>query len=333
MLFEFALLPEVFEEVVTAPGNAGAKELADLLKLMHQNAMLADLKDRAWRGQVFDWLSGATGHLLDVQAWLNRLSDDQRLVAHPTVGPADNQDWLAEALAYQARCHLDGIWTGASTYSRAAGCTGVHSLPMPPTAPAAWRAWEGKRSRALRKCAADLRAALAPVLRHARKVYLIDPWFNCHKPQYRASLALVMDLLTRGTAPSPLIEIHAGDPERPDPQGKEGQAETAEARAKAWSAYLHDLHSRRSVKVRVFLWGERELRRFHNRAIHTDQHVGITVQDGLACFSTRKASTDSWDLKDEVIAQAELRRFTDRPEHDLARCYYELLDRVEVQVP
>lgn len=322
MLYEFALLPDVIEEAITKPDEGGQRELLNLLSHIRENGSLVDLGNGDWSSYVFSLLSQSqTGYLCDIREMLEHLHDHGRVIPHGVGSKRADVNWLDEANSARGNCRYEWIVLSHDVYGRLSDPPDYYlPFPVPPSPKTAWQHWEGKRSHTLRKCESEFRIALSPLFRHASRVHLVDPYFNCHRTAYKDFLALCIDLIQASSAQHPQLFIHAGDPQRDD---QRHCREDAVTRANAWRSYLQSVNPSRPITFRVFLWGDRLPERMHNRYIFTDQSFGIKTGHGLDCHDPSKASSDDWDLKDIDEANATLAKYTSRP-------IYKKLDSVVV---
>lgn len=300
MLYEFAMTPDVFGATVVERDAALGVILVELLRGMCDNGMIANLhKDRWIRHVREDRVRGLSSGLKDkVITCLNALHDRHRLVRHPrrmAGDPATDNDWLNLALESHGRIPFHGI-----VLSQALLNASGHNDPvfMELSGALDTPQWQSRRrSRTLIKSETDYRSALAPLLRHAKTLALVDPYMSCRASRFFDTVKVCIDLLgQRGHAVLPArIYIHAGNPERGD------HAEPVTHRLNAWERQLRPLIGLHRVKV--FLWdmklGGKD---FHDRYILTDQ-CGVSVPGGLDCRHTFHSSPNdtTWSLLDEEV--------------------------------
>ena len=313
MLYEFALLPDVYREAITCAYQSDQRDLMNLLDRLMAHSLLVDLRNRELYRHIFDLLTQHdTGYLGDIRELLKILFSRNRIVTHPVSLSATGSDvdWISEAISARDKCGFDGIIISPDSYLTLTNPQNfIIPFPASPSVPTDWSKWQGKRSRRTRKCRSDFESALAPAFRHALRVHLVDPYFNCHRPEYRETLNLCVDLLMDGTASHPELFIHAGDPAL----DRTHNPESAQNRELAWKSYLNSVSIRRPMTFRVYFWGNVPPERVHNRYIFTDQCVGIKTGDGLDCHNPNNASKDTWGLEDVDVAKDLLADYTSRP--------------------
>ena len=154
-----------------------------------------------------------------------------------------------------------------------------------------------RRSTTIKKQEADYSALLPKILRHAKRLYLIDPYLR-PEPRWTKTIEICASLLgQRGGAVLPGdIEIHTGDPRERSACRNPAEEKTA------WNNWRKDCFTPKYPKhtLSVSMWenfvvGER----FHDRLLITDQ-VGFSIPGGLDCkFGAGTPSRTIWALLDE----------------------------------
>jgi hypothetical protein len=172
----------------------------------------------------------------------------------------------------------------------------------------------------LTKSDADYRAALAPILRHAKSLALIDPWLNSHESRYLDTVTICSNVFgQRGHARlQGRIDIHA-EAGKQKPDGR-----TVADHLAAWEQKLRPLIAVNCHRFRVFLWeslpGSESM---HDRFILTDQ-CGISAPGGLDCRSHSHANSTDWNLLDDDVR---IRRWAD---YDPSASPFKLLGNREI---
>jgi len=322
LLYEFAITPDVFRADVVDANPVLGLTLVQLLHGLCDNGMLANLhKDRWIRHIRDDHVAKLSPTLRDkIITCLNVLENRYRLVRHPRLvqsDPASDNAWLDLALESHRRFALHGI-----VLSQVLLNTCGHNDPAFMELSIALEApqWHNRRrSITLTKSAADYRAALAPILRYARAVSLVDPYMSCHNSRFFDTVRICLDLTgQRGHTPLPArIHIHAGDP-----QVDSSHSESVLARLAAWEQQLLSLQHLH--RITVFLWGSHPGgQTLHDRYMLTDQ-CGILVPAGLDCRTSSTPNSTTWSLLDEEDRIKRLQDF------DPATSPYHLLGKREL---
>jgi hypothetical protein len=178
VLYEFAMTPDVFDTTVVDDDPTLGVALVQLLRGMCDNGLIANLHRDRWARHVMEHrLKRLPPTFRDkVITCLNTLHDRHRLVRHPRRmqgDPTADSEWLELALESHRRIPFHGILLGKVLLSECGHNDAVFAelfgaLDFPQ--------WQSRRrSSTLTKCEADYRAALAPILRHARTLALVDP--------------------------------------------------------------------------------------------------------------------------------------------------------------
>lgn len=324
LLYEFAMTPDVFDPSVVGVNPALRIVLVELLRGMCENGLVANLHQAGWHRHIRQRLEELSPNLRrDIIECLNTLYDRHRLVAHPrrvAGDPANDADWLDLALESHRRSLFRGIVLSQALRDSCPHCDPAFmELSVALDSPL-WR--ERQRSHNLVQREADYRAALTPILRHARALTLVDPYINCHEARYQATIRYCIELLgQRGYNVLPgRIHIHAGDPTN----RRLRHHESVPDRLNAWESYLRRFIGRYPHRFKVFLWRKRRGgERFHDRYILTDQ-CGISVAAGLDCDAHSQHAT-TWMLLDERDRQLQLQK------HDPPTSPFDLLGTREIR--
>jgi hypothetical protein len=302
------MTPNLFDASVIDPDPRAGVVLVELLRGIAENGLLANLHKDRWLRHVLEQRIGSLPPGLKdrILTLLNRLHDRHRLVRHPRCqagDPATDYDWLRLALESHERISFHGILLSQDLID---GCgqncdafiefLGALDSPQ----------WEARRGRTLtlNKSAADYRSALAPLVRHARVVQLVDPYLNSDEKRYFSTVDLCSELMGQRVQErlAGRIDIHALA-KRQKPDGL-----TIQQYLDAWESKLRPLVARDHHRFRVHLWecppgGES----MHDRFILTDQ-CAVSVPGGLDCRSGSHPNSTDWTLLDE---DARTRRWSD----------------------
>lgn len=312
MFYEYAITPEVFDPAHLAANGARGVILTQLLRGLCENGMIADLHKGAWGRKILEKVTALSEAQTraDLQALLSTLKDRNRVVRHPRAAqdPKSDLDWLGLAYEANARAALDAIILSSDLHAASARYDDF-LCPFDSVLGAAhWQ--RRRRSITFKQCEADYRALLPPILRHAKRLYLIDPYLRPDRDRFTDTIMLCGQLLGNrgGDALQGIIEIHTSDAcerrntPRPVPEEL--------ARWRRWIADEFKTVCPRHTAT-ISIWAEQTGgERFHDRFLITDQ-AGFSVAGGLDCvkapFGT--PSETVWTLLDEQDRQAWLRKF------------------------
>jgi len=303
VLYEFAMTPELFEASVANTDNSAGVILVELLRGIAENGLLANLHKDRWLRHVTEKRTITLSPALKdkVLACLSVLHSRHRLVRHPKCmagDPGTDQDWLNLAFDSHDRFPFHAIiLSQALMDSCGRECDAfVEFFGSLDSAQ-----WNGRRKRtlSLTKSDADYRSALAPILRHAKSLVLIDPWLNAQESRYFNTVTICSNVMgqRRHTRLQGRIDIHA-EAGKQKPYGQ-----TVEEYLTEWDRKLRPLIAADGHRFRVFLWESLpSSESMHDRFILTDQ-CGISTPGGLDCRTHSHANSTDWSLLDEDVRQ------------------------------
>ncbi len=294
------MTPNLFDASVIEPDPRASVILVEILKGIAENGLLANLHKDRWLRHVREHrVSTLPTSLRDrILTILNLLHDRHRLVRHPKrqVGdPATDFDWLQLALDSHHRIPFQGILLSQDLID---GCGHNCDAFVEFLGALDSQRWDTRRSRTLtlKKCEADYRGALAPLVRHAKVVQLVDPYLNAYETRYFKTVDICSELMGQRVQErlTGRIDIHA-EAKRQKPDGH-----TVEQHLDAWEDKLRPLVARDHHRLRIHLWecrlGDESM---HDRFILTDQ-CAVSVPGGLDCRAHSHANSTDWTLLDEA---------------------------------
>jgi hypothetical protein len=324
VLYEFAMTPDLFDASIANTDGTASIILVEILRGIAENGLLANLhKDRWLRHVTENRVTSLSPALRDkVLTCLSVLYDRHRLVRHPkcmTGVPGTDQAWLNLALDSHDRIPFHAIVLSQPLMD---GCGRACDAFVEFFGSLESARWNGRRKRtlSLTKSNADYRAALTPILRHAKSLALIDPWLNSQQSRYFDTVTICSNVLgQRGHARlQGRIDIHA-EAGKQKPDGR-----TIADHLTAWEQKVRPLITGDGHRFRVFLWeslpGSESM---HDRFILTDQ-CGVSTPGGLDCRTHSHANSTDWNLLDEDVRQ---RRWND---YDPPVSLFKLLGRTEI---
>ncbi len=307
MLYHFAITPEAFEpEAINETRPAGIV-LVELLRGMADNGLLANLHAGEWmthvrRSQAHKDLPA---HVRDrIESCLSVLHNRNRLVRHPA-GSADFDGDDFRWLHWSIERHRDDKDNPLSAVFSSDDYVELSELEddilIQLSVALDADCWIGrKRSIRFTKTESELRSHLAPIVRYAQRVTLIDPYMSCREGRFFETIQHCADLLgKRDGCHSPgTIHIHAGDPES---LGPAEYRESKDDRLNRWERALVPVARHTGHSFRVFVWKRKPGgKTFHDRYIITDQ-CGIDAPGGLDFLPDTdegRANTTTWSLLD-----------------------------------
>lgn len=300
VLYEFAMTPDLFDASVAHTNGSAGVILVQLLRGIGENGLLANLNKDRWLQHITAIRATTLSAVLrdKVFTCLKMLHDRHRLVRHPrcTAGdPQTDMEWLDSAFESHQRIPFHAIVL-SQALKDACGRECNAFVEFFGSLDSAQ--WNGRRRTLfLRKTDAEYRAALAPILRDAKSLALVDPWLNSQESRYFDTVTICSNAMgQRGHARlRGRIDIHAeAGKQKPD-------GHSATDYLDAWGHKLRHLIATDGHRFRVFLWeslpGSDSM---HDRCILTDQ-CGISTQGGLDCRAHSHANSTDWNLLDEDV--------------------------------
>jgi len=253
----------------------------------------------------------------DLSLCLGVLHDRHRLVRHPVGSHREDDDeyrWLFWALE-RHNSHVDNRFQGIVATADLIELSGMADDDLVPLSRALESpCWQGcRRSVRFAKTDIELRRHLAPLVRYARVVTLIDPYMSCRKDRFFDTVQHCSALLGKhdGTQEVGRVRIHAGDP-REDPEV--AHRESPADRLDRWEEELRPVVAQNGHSFRVSLWATKAGgKNFHDRYIITDQ-CGVDAPGGLDFVTdVTRANLSGWRLLEhQEIADILTREFHER---------------------
>jgi hypothetical protein len=295
------MTPDLFDASVINTENGGTI-LIQLLRGIGENGLLADLNKSKWSTHISKRMQDLSPPVKDrVQACLKVIADRHRLVRHPKASsgdPMNDQAWLNVAFESHKQIPFHAILLsqellGACGHDTDRLVEFFSSLDS--------EQWEHTRNRTLNLAQTEsaYRNALSPVLRYAKVLKLIDPFFSPGKRDSVNTLALCYELLgqRRGCPRGGRIEIHA------DATKLNLYGDKIGSYFDLWKEKLTPYLDSNLHQVHVFLWSSSDgPESMHDRFILTDQ-CGISCPGGLNCKSHPHANSTDWSLLDEKVRE------------------------------
>lgn len=322
MLFEHAMTPELFDSAFLNTNDSNEIILVQILRGLAEFGILANLNKDGWIRHVKERVNTLSPATKDkVISCLTVLHDRNRLVRHPrsmTGNPISDCDWLKLALVSHERIPFHAIILSQKLMDNC-NCESSEFVEFSVSLDSTQ--WNDCRRRTLtlNKSRADYRSNLAPVLRHARKLALVDPYFKCVK-RYIDTIKICSNLFgDRGHIRlNGQIQIHALNDHR-------NPHHCIDDRLAEWERNLRSLADNDGHIFKVFLWENKPDSRakMHDRYILTDQ-CGILIPGGLDCYDSSRAISTDWSLIDEDVRQNRWANY------DYPTSPFELLETIEI---
>ncbi|MHB8954575.1 MAG: hypothetical protein ACYC4U_16510 [Pirellulaceae bacterium] len=320
MLYSFAITPDVFEPWAINDANREGVVIIELLRGLAENGLLANLHNGQWLTQVkrlHDADKASPMLRKDLSLCLEVLHDRHRLVRHPKGSHREDDDdfrWLFWALE-RHKSHAENCFHGIVATGDLIELSGMTDSVLVPLSKALESpCWQNRRrSFRFAKTEVELRRHLAPLIRYAQVVTLIDPYMSCRKGRFFDTVQHCSAYLGRrdGRQETGQIRIHAGDP-REDPEV--AHQESPVDRLDRWEQELRPVVAQNRHSFRISLWANKPGgKKFHDRYIITDQ-CGVDASGGLDFVTdVARANLSGWRLLEyQEIADILSREFHER---------------------
>lgn len=313
MLYEFAITPDIFDKSSIDDDYANYIIVQQLLDGISDNGLIANLQDSLWIQSVDERV-----RCLD-QRWKNKiitliktLKDRKRIVSYPNElekEPQQDADWLEIALKTYLKEAFHGIILGPNiNYSAPTEPFIIHFREALESL--LWR--ERRRTVYIFQNSSDYKAKLAPIMKHAKSLNIIDPYMF-EDDRYTNALKVYIDLLCKKNV---RIRIHCGIRDsnvRPsDP--------ILNQKLNNWEQFIKSiLNPSMGHRIEILIWKKkRNGQRFHDRAIITDQ-CAVGIEGGLENYRLGVPNKTTLSLLDEEVKESRLRDL------DKANSVYQLL--------
>ena len=214
MLYEYALTPDLFDSNFLDKTDPNGTILIEILRGLADSGLLANLNKDGWIRHVKERSESLSPALKDrVFKFLSTLNDRNRLVRYPksvTGAPSSDRDWLELALVSHDRIPFHAIVLSRDLIDNS-GFKSSDFVEYSGTLYSSQWSDSNRRTLTLTKSSNDYRINLAPVLRYAKRLALIDPYLNCQQSRYFETVAICSELLgDRGRDRlAGRVEIHA----------------------------------------------------------------------------------------------------------------------------
>lgn len=321
LFYEYAITPDVFDARNINADPRFEIILPELLKGISENGMIANLNKDGWIKHLRrnGLTAVASIELKDrLLRLLSLLEDRHRIVRHPKAAngdPAIDLAWLKLAMESHGHIKFDGIIATRELLERSGeSCNEFIDMLKLLHSPQ----WESRRrTLTLQSCEPYYRPVLDPILRHAKSLTIVDPYFSPHTSKYLEFLKIcIYQLGRRGQSTLPgRIRIHTGDPST-----DQNRPEAASDRLLSWERCLKAVYpSSIPHKIEVFIRKKKGPgKKFHDRFILTDQCC-IEIPMGTDTFDATTPNSTTWSMLDYEDMQVKAQ------EIDPAMRVYELL--------
>lgn len=290
MLKEICITPQVFEEKQLVTMSASWKDLKNLLESIYGGGYIVGLNNDEWvksvRGKINLISDQKVKDILN--NLISNLKDRKRIVGHPKseVHPNAEIEWLAIAENLN-RLHEFNFILATQQYFE--NVTSIEQLEFININ----EKFGITGSRHSIKTDEELKKIFLPFLAYARKVTIIDPYFDISEKRYKVTLNLIANYFKnkRGIIEPGEIYIHCSS-----------KIETKES----WKNLIADIYEKYKHIVKINVWDRKiDAIKLHDRYIITDQ-AGLVSGAGTDKDDYQQSE---WSIKDYATLDEILRQY------------------------
>lgn len=264
MLKEICITPQVFDEKQLVNDNSSWKDIKNLLESVYLSGYIIGLNNNDWVKAVRTEISKiANQRIKDVfNNLISDLKDRNRIVGHPKsdTKPSNEEGWLSIAEEIDS---LQKVYSILATKKYFDNVTTINQLEYMNIA----EIFGITGTKHYVKTSEELKRIFSPLLAYARKVTIIDPYFNISEPRYKITLDLVAKYFKnkRGIRDSGTIYIHCSSKATINPK---------------WKKVINEVFQKYGHIVIINVWDRKtDEIKLHERYIITDQ-AGIVSGAG-----------------------------------------------------
>ncbi|WP_456364882.1 hypothetical protein C1N73_32610 (plasmid) [Priestia aryabhattai] len=292
MLYELALTPELFDKSNIEENELDYILLIGVLREAEANGIIANLDNNKWIGDVVNRIYVLSPKIKDeIIRRLNRLKDRKRIATYPSneIDPTNDLEWLQHALKVHELTPFYSVISSLfdTENKEDPSLINLKKIMFSDT----WN--ERRNSTQIKQSPEEYTKHLRPVMRHARKLQLIDPYMSPLESRYLKTLEICIRLLEKKAV---IIHIHCKIPFQFE-QGIRNNRVRARKYLDKWEIAIKEIIDReteRRDRYKIFIWQpRRQSHRFHDRFIITDQ-CGVGIQGGLDTYDFETMT--NWNL-------------------------------------
>jgi len=299
IIFEYTIGPEVFQE---------GTNLETLLDEFEYNCVMSDFSKESFLEYINNRLNSLNDHDLRsiVISHLKKLDTNNKIIKYPTVeasSPKSDHEWRTTAETAHSVLPLDGIIINKIELSND---NSAKEIPIIEAGKLLrndhWKKRK-RRSSIVNATSANYEKILAPLLRHAEKLSIIDPYFNLGEERFKDFLRICIDGLSHTkTDKHKTIIIHCGTKKLKGNVKRElGQRELDKIDDEALERWKTEILSlipeEKKINIEIYIrWTQKNGKRFHDRYLITDQFA-VDIPLGTDVSFDSQDDT-SWALSD-----------------------------------
>lgn len=302
MLKEICITPEVFDEEHL--DNSNWKDVKNLLENIENSGYIIGLNNNDWKKEVRHNINKFDLKIKDrLNSILDVLNNRNRIVGHPkgNIKPLCDEEWkqIAEGLN-----NIRDFYSIITTLPFSNNCISLEQLEDININ----ETFGITGSKHYIKTVEELERIFIPLLSYARKVTIIDPYFDLNTKRYKETLEYISKAFKnkRGIKEKGTITINCSD------------KIFTENIIKNWQSFIKFIYSEFGHLVTINVWGQKyDSLKMHDRYIITDQS-GISSAAGTDKDDRQQSE---WSIKDYCSLNGILEQYTENyPDAFELRC-------------
>jgi len=280
MLKEICITPQVFEESQLINESLRWKEIKNLLEAISLGGYIVGLNNSDWKKNVRININAMNNQKIKdlLNTLISILDKRQRIAGHPksNISPNSEQDWVEIA---QSLDNLYPFHSMLATKSYSDKITSIDELEFMNIG----EAFGNTGSKHSIQSENELENIFVPLLSYAKKVTIIDPYFDIETPRYKTTLKLIAKCFKnrRGIQEGGTIYINCSYDKL---NAKEH-----------WREVINDIYKQYGHIIVINMWEKQQDGiKMHDRYIITDQS-GVVSAAGI---DKNDYQQSEWGMKD-----------------------------------
>jgi len=290
MLKEICITPQVFNDKQLINDSASWKDVKNLLESIYLGGYIIGLNNNDWVKQVREEISHICNQKVKdlLNNLISDLKDRNRIAGHPKgdTKPDNENEWLAIAEVLNS---LQKVYSILATQPYLENVTSVEQLEDMNIS----ETFGITGSKHTIKTDEELKKIFIPLLSYARKVTIIDPYFDISEKRYKSTLYMVTEYFKnkRGIRDNGTIYINCSS--------KITVKEN-------WKSIINDVYKKYGHIVIINVWDRKvDEIKMHERYIITDQ-AGMVSGAGTDRDDYQQSE---WSIKDYGTLDEILRQY------------------------
>lgn len=290
MLKEICITPQVFDEKQLINESASWKDIKSLLESIYLGGYIIGLNNNDWVKFVREEINQINNQRVKdlFNNLISDLKDRNRIVGHPKsdIKPNTEKEWVSIAVNLDSIQKVYSIFATQPFFENITSIEELEYMNISET-------FGITGSKHSIKTEEELKKIFIPLLSYARKVTVIDPYFDIDTPRYKSTLDLMAEYFKnrRGIRDSGAIYIHCSS----NVEVKEN-----------WKSIINDIYKKYGHLITINVWDRKvDSIKLHERYIITDQ-TGIVSGAGTDKDDYQQSE---WSIKDYGTLDEILRQY------------------------